>query len=336
AARIDERHRLGLAALVFSDVSDGIVVTDEKARILDVNPAFCRITGYAREEVIGRNPRMMKSDRHDATFYGSMWQSLHGDGRWQGEVWDRRKTGEVYAKWLSISAVYDLQGKVTHYVGIFSDVTHTKRTEEQVERETHFDGLTGLPNRVLFRDRLRQGLREARHGDEMMAVLFLDIDDFRRINDGLGHRVGDELLDAVGGRIASLLRETDTVARLSEDEFAIVLSELDDATSAAIVARKIVEAFVEPFHLRQHDVSATVSVGVSLFPHDASDVESLLRDADTAMHHAKQAGRNTYRFYSTEMHACAAQHVSLEADLRGAIERKEFVIHYQPRVDVAS
>lgn len=336
AARIDERHRLGLAALVFSDVSDGIVVTDEKARILDVNPAFCRITGYAREEVIGRNPRMMKSDRHDATFYGSMWQSLHGDGRWQGEVWDRRKTGEVYAKWLSISAVYDLQGKVTHYVGIFSDVTHTKRTEEQVERETHFDGLTGLPNRVLFRDRLRQGLREARHGDEMMAVLFLDIDDFRRINDGLGHRVGDELLDAVGGRIASLLRETDTVARLSEDEFAIVLSELDDATSAAIVARKIVEAFVAPFHLRQHDVSATVSVGVSLFPHDASDVESLLRDADTAMHHAKQAGRNTYRFYSTEMHACAAQHVSLEADLRGAIERKEFVIHYQPRVDVAS
>jgi len=336
AARIDERHRLGLAALVFSDVSDGIVVTDARSRILDVNPSFCRITGFSREEVIGRNPSMMKSDRHDTTFYASMWKSLNVDGRWQGEIWDRRKTGEVYAKFLSISTIRDSLGTVTHYVGIFSDISRAKTTEEQLERATHFDGITGLPNRVLFRERLRQALTRASLENSMLAVLFLDIDDFQRINDGLGHHAGDELLDCVGERIAGLLRDTDTVARLSEDEFAIVLSGVDDATNVAVVARKVLEAFSDPFQISEQDVFATASVGVALFPDDAGDIENLLRDADTAMYHAKHEGRNTYRFFSTEMHARAAQHVTLECDLRRANENHEFVVHYQPRVDVES
>jgi diguanylate cyclase (GGDEF)-like protein/PAS domain S-box-containing protein len=336
AARLDERHRLGLAALVFSDVSDGIVVTDARSRILDVNPSFCRITGYSREEVIGRNPSMMKSDRHGTTFYVSMWKSLNVDGRWQGEIWDRRKTGEVYAKWLSISAVRDSMGSVSHYIGIFSDISRAKDTEEQLERATHFDGITGLPNRVLFRERLRQALVRANFQDSMLAVLFLDIDDFQRINDALGHHAGDELLDAVGERIAAMLRETDTVARLSEDEFAIVLSDVDDATNVAVVARKVLQAFSDSFRIADQDVYATASVGVALFPDDAGDIENLLRDADTAMYHAKHEGRNTYRFFSTEMHARAAQHVTLECDLRRANENHEFVIHYQPRVDVES
>lgn len=336
AARIDERHRLGLAALVFSEVSDGVLVTDASARILDVNPAFCKITGYTREEVIGRNPRMMKSDRHDPTFYAAMWRSLQVEGRWQGEVWDRRKSGELYAKWLSITAVRNSLGAVTHHVGIFSDITHVKEGDDCVEQATHTDGLTGLPNRVLFRERLRRGMMGARLRSAMLAVLFLDIDDFQRINGGLGHRAGDELLHAVGERISAVLRETDTVARLSEDEFAIVLADVDDPTDVAIVARKLVGTFCEPFRVANQDVSVTASVGVALFPDDASDMESLLRDADVAMYHAKQAGRDTYRFFSADMHTKAAQHVSLESDLRRAVEQGEFVLHYQPRIDVKS
>jgi diguanylate cyclase (GGDEF)-like protein/PAS domain S-box-containing protein len=336
AARIDERHRLGLAALVFSEVSDGVLVTDASARILDVNPAFCKITGYTREEVIGRNPRMMKSDRHDPAFYAAMWRSLHVEGRWQGEVWDRRKSGELYAKWLSITTVRNSLGAVTHYVGIFSDITHAKGGDDRVEQATHTDGLTGLPNRVLFRERLRRGMMGARLRSAMLAVLFLDIDDFQRINCGLGHCAGDELLHAVGERISAVLRETDTVARLSEDEFAIVLADVDDPTDVAIVARKLVGTFCEPFRVANQDVSVTASVGVALFPDDASDMESLLRDADVAMYHAKQAGRDTYRFFSADMHTRAAQHVSLESDLRRAVEQGEFVLHYQPRIDVKS
>ncbi len=335
AARIDERHRLGLAALVFSEVSDGVLVTDASARILDVNPAFCKITGYTREEVIGRNPKMMKSDRHDPAFYAAMWRSLQVEGRWQGEVWDRRKSGELYAKWLSITAVRNSLGAVSHHVGIFSDITHAK-ADDCVEQATHTDGLTGLPNRVLFKERLRRGMIGARLRSAMLAVLFLDIDDFQRINGGLGHRAGDELLHAVGERISTVLRETDTVARLSEDEFAIVLSDVDDPTDVAIVARKLVGIFCEPFRIANQDVSVTASVGVALFPDDASDVESLLRDADVAMYHAKQAGRDTYRFFSADMHTRAAQHVSLESDLRRAVEQGEFVLHYQPRIDVRS
>ncbi|MFW5740908.1 MAG: diguanylate cyclase domain-containing protein, partial [Myxococcota bacterium] len=243
AARIEERHRLGLAALVFSEVSDGIMVTDAQTRILDVNPAFCRITGYTREEVIGRKPNMMKSGRHDATFFASMWKSLNVTGRWQGEIWDRRKSGDVYPKRLSITAIRNSLGAVTHYAGVFSDIADMKDAEEQLERATHFDGITGLPKRELFRERLRQALLRATIEESMLAVLFLDIDEFKRINDGLGHHAGDELLDAVGERMALLLRETDTVARMAEDEFAIVLSGVDDATNVAIVARKILQAF---------------------------------------------------------------------------------------------
>lgn len=336
AARIEERQRLGLAALVFSDVSDGILVTDDRTRILDVNPAFCRITGYSREEVIGRKPSMMKSERHDSTFFATMWKSLNTDGRWQGEIWDRRKTGEVYAKWLSITEVRSSLGAVTNYIGIFSDITNSKASEDQLERATHYDGVTGLPNRMLFRERLRQALLRTAMRDGLLAVLFVDIDDFQRINDGLGHHAGDELLHLVGDRIASVLRETDTVARLSEDEFAVLVSDVDDPTSAAIVARKVVQSFTTPFRLAEHTVFTTASVGVALFPDDAGDIENLLRDADTAMYHAKEAGRNTYRFFSTEMHARAAQHVTLECDLRRATERQEFQLLYQPRVDVAT
>ena len=334
AARIDERQRLGLAAQIFAHTSDGIVVTNLDGRIVDVNPAFSKITGYAREEVLGRNPRMMKSGRHDASYYGDMWRSLVTVGAWQGEVWDRRKSGEVYPKWLSINSIRDPNGSVTHYVGIFSDISCAKRSEEQVERTAHFDGITGLPNRLLFRERLRQAVARANLHESHLGVLFLDIDDFQRINDGLGHRTGDDLLTSVGGRVLALLRETDTVARLSEDEFGVVLPEVEDAASVAIVARKILDAFRDPFRLGDQDVFATASVGVALFPDDAGDVESLLRDADTAMYHAKQAGRNTYQFFSTEMHARASRHMTLECDLRQAIEREQFVLHYQPRIDV--
>ncbi|HEY3352926.1 MAG TPA: EAL domain-containing protein, partial [Polyangia bacterium] len=338
-AGLDE-HRCALTvevmARVFADAADGIVITDRDAGIVDVNAAFCATTGFGREELIGQNPRLMKSDRHDAGFYARMWQQLAATRHWQGEVWDRRKNGEVYPKWLTISALADEAGRVLHYVGISSDISAVKRSEEDLERLAHYDALTGLPNRILFRDRLQQALNQAERAGSMVALLFLDLDGFKAVNNKLGHRAGDLLLTRVGARLGVCLRASDTVARLGGDEFTIVLPDVTDSDAAAVVGRKILDSFTNPFQLEEHEVSVSTSVGIALYPQDGHEVDELLKSADAAMYNAKEAGRNAYRFFSGELHKKALQHLAIETELRRALERNEFVLHYQPRIDLRS
>jgi len=333
-ARVDAGLCLASRALEFS--GDGVIVTDLSANIIEANPAFCAMTGYDRAELLGRNPRVMKSDRHDAEFYRRMWDAILATGQWQGEIWDRRKNGEVFPKRLTINAVRDASGKITHYVGVSSDISRMKREASEMERLAHFDPLTGLPNRILLLDRLRQAMAQAKRAERMVAVLFLDLDGFKRVNDRLGHALGDQLLVAVGERLGSCLRAADTVCRLGGDEFVVVLPEVNGASDVVPVARKILEASAAPFTLRDRDASITTSIGVALYPHDGETTEALVAAADSAMYRAKEAGRNTYRFYSKEMHEQAVALAQLESDLRGALDRGEFVLHYQPRVDLRS
>jgi diguanylate cyclase (GGDEF)-like protein/PAS domain S-box-containing protein len=318
---------------VFGSTGDGILVTDFSGNIVEVNAAFCAITGYGKAEVLGRNPRIMKSDRHDAAFYARMWKSLVEQGQWQGEVWDRRKNGETFPKWLTINTVRDSAGRATGYVGIFSDLTGAKRTEAELERLAHYDSLTGLPNRILFRDRLAQALAQAQRGRRRLALLFLDLDGFKAVNDSRGHAAGDAVLQQVAQRLAASVRASDTLARQSGDEFTILLTEIDSANDAAIVARKLLDAMNEPFEVLGRSGRLSASIGIAMSPEDAEHPEELLANADTAMYRAKESGRNRYQFFSRSMHARAVAQIELEAELRQAVPRGELVLHYQPQIE---
>lgn len=324
---------LKLAAKVVSSSSEAIVITDSQANIVDVNESFCRITGYSREEVIGRNPRMMTSGRHDRQFWRQFWQTLVETGHWQGEVWDRRKGGEIFPKLLSVSAVKSDEGDVTHYVGFFSDITRMKESEERLERMAHFDPLTSLPNRLLFRDRLQQALMRADRERTSAALMFLDLDGFKDVNDTLGHRVGDKLLADVAGRILKCVRKGDTVARLGGDEFTVVMSGIMETTQVIGIAHRIIEAFRRPIRLEGNEVFITASIGVSLYPHDGSDVDQLLKSADTAMYHAKEQGKNNFQFFSQEMNAELLRSVEIESRLRRSMQEDKLMVYYQPMVE---
>lgn len=334
SARIAAESKLRLAARVISRSGEGIIISDAKGLIVEVNKAFETITGYSRADALGRNPNFLSSGRQDKEFYRRMWQTLHAEGFWQGEIWNRRKSNEVFPEWLSLSAIRDDAGVVTNYVATFSDVTEAKAREARIQHMAHHDFLTGLPNRFLLTDRFRQVAAAAERNNSRFAVLFIDLDRFKNVNDTLGHSVGDQLLRDVAARLGSMVRGTDTISRQGGDEFLVLLGEIDTPEAAAMVARKLMQVLSEPFVLDGHPVTMTPSIGIAISPEDGSDLDSLLKHADLAMYDAKQQGRNNYQFFRREMNARSLELLLMESDLRQALRKSEFELHYQPQVSV--
>lgn len=299
-ALCDSEASMKLAASIYQFNADAIVVTDENNLIVDVNPAFTRITGYALSEVIGKNPRLMQSGRHDISFYKEMWRAIQNEGHWQGEIWDKRRDGEIYAKAANIIALRHQDGSIYRYVAQFCDITERKQKDELIHWQANYDPLTNLPNRRLFQDRLGQAVKLAHRTALPLALLFVDLDYFKDINDTLGHANGDALLMEAARRISSCVREADTVARLGGDEFTVILPELDDITQTTRIAKNIVEKMAQPFYFVNHDAGyhISASIGLALYPQDASDLPGLLKCADKAMYAAKAAGRNRFIYYS--------------------------------------
>jgi diguanylate cyclase (GGDEF)-like protein/PAS domain S-box-containing protein len=335
--RKQKDEALKLASSVYQSSNDGILVTDENNLILDVNPAFIRITGYTLDEVRGRNPSIFQSGRHDSQFYQQMWQAILDDGHWQGEVWDLKKSGELHAKWLSISVIRHADGSIFRYVGQFSDITEKKRKDELIWEQANFDALTSLPNRRLFSDRFRQALsssaRSGRHG----ALLSLDLDQFKRLNDTFGHNMGDKLLIEVAKRLTASVREEDTVARMGGDEFLVILNGLSNvqneaAIQAELIAEKIRSELCKPYLLDKTEHHSSSSIGIVLFLGHADNHDKLLAHVDTAMYQAKAKGRNAICFFDSSMQEILEKRGQMESALRGALERNEFSLHYQLQI----
>ena len=334
--RRQDEEQLRLALTVFRNSVEAIIVTDAEERILSVNRAFTEVTGYSPEEALGNTPRMLRSGHHDKSFYDAMWCDIKTLGFWQGEIHDRRKDGTLYPSALSISAVRNTLERTTHYVAVFSDITERKASEARIAYLAQHDPLTGLPNRTLLQDRLDQALAHAvRHGSRI-AVLFLDLDRFKTINDSLGHMTGDRLLQGVALRLSDCTRETDTISRQGGDEFLIVLTDVDGPDDAARVAEKILDRLGPPFDIDGQLLATSFSIGIALFPDDGKCAESLMKNADTAMYHAKESGRNTYRFFDEVMNINALERLQLENALRQALDNQEFCLYYQPQVNLAS
>lgn len=324
--------RAGQAHSVFETTSEGILVTDPQQQILAVNGAFSKITGYREDELLGRKPSLLKSGRHDQAFYKAMWTALTTTGKWRGEIWNRRKNGEIYPQLSTISAVRDSSGRLTNYVGVFGDITHHKQSEEGLYELAHTDALTHLPNRALLRARLEQSLRRAERDGGLLALLFLDLDLFKNVNDSLGHPVGDALLQHVADAMAERVRAADTLARLGGDEFVVLMEDLPDPSLAAQLSRRLLEVFAEPFEVMGRQLFITASIGISVYPMDGRDMDTLLGNADVAMYQAKERGRNTYRFFEAAMTAGAMERQELETALRGAMDRQELNLVYQPQI----
>ena len=335
---IAERKRteeaLSQAAAVFENTTEGAMVTDTKHRILAVNKAFTEITGYEQDEVVSKTPQVLRSGKHDEPFYAAISASIAKTGRWRGEVWNRRKNGEIFPVWLNISTVVDNRGQVTHYVSVFSDITPIKESQAQLERLAHHDALTGLPNRLLFHARLEHALERARREGSLVAILCFDLDHFKNINDSLGHPAGDRLLQVVTERLLDTVRKEDTVARFGGDEFTVLLEELQEPKGAGIVAEKALNVLAEPFDLDGHEAYVSGSVGISLFPDDGRDVTTLLKNADSALYRAKEHGGSSYHFYTKDLTTAAFKRLALESSLRRAMEREEFMLYYQPQMAV--
>ena len=326
--------QLPLAARTIAAAQEGILFTDADRRIEFVNPAFCRVTGYTPEEVIGHTPALLASGRHDAAFYRAMWASLTDGGYWEGEIWNRRKNGQLYLERMAIAALTDDQGRVTHYAGVCSDITRRRENEQRLRHPVNYDPLTGLPSRRLLEDRLVQAIRHAHRQRRHLAVVFVDLDHFKQVNDSLGHAVGDELLILVAERLGHCLREDDTLARLGGDAFLVLLPELGELDEATRIARRLIESVAAPFRVARHEFRIGCSLGISVYPGDGTTAEALVHNADVAMGRAKHEGRNTYRLFRAEMNRRDHDQLVLETALRNTVESGDGLeMYYQPLVD---
>jgi diguanylate cyclase (GGDEF)-like protein/PAS domain S-box-containing protein len=335
---ITERKRtedqLRLTAKVFSNTLEGITITDADGNISDVNEAFCNISGYAREELIGQNPRMLQSGQQSRSFYEAMWQTILTSGHWAGEVWNRKKNGDIYAEWLSISSIANEAGQVTHYAGIVSDITLIKHHEKQLEHIAHYDALTGIPNRALLGDRMKQATARTAREQNMMAVCYLDLDGFKPINDTMGHEAGDRVLIEIAKRIQETIRGGDTVARLGGDEFVILLAGLQRGDECSQTLNRLLAIIAEPIVTMSRPVMVSASIGVSIYPLDDEDADTLLRHADQAMYVAKQSGKNRFHIYDPALDQRArSQHEFLKS-IRQGLENDQFELYYQPKIDL--
>jgi diguanylate cyclase (GGDEF)-like protein/PAS domain S-box-containing protein len=334
-ARRQAEEKLRLSATVLEHIADGVMVLDVHGRIVATNPAYTQITGYTEAEALGTQSSLTRATGQDEAFHLNLWRDLAETGFWRGETWNRRKNDDAYLEWLTVSAVRDDEGAVTHYVCVFSDITKVKESQDKLDHLAHHDPLTGLPNRLLFHDRLQHAMVRAARSGLRLAVLFIDLDRFKTVNDTLGHHVGDELLKQVAGGLAGCLREDDTLARLGGDEFIVLLEDIDGEHGAHLVAEKLMALFECPLQVAGHELFVTGSVGISLFPHDATDLNILIRNADVAMYQAKARGRNGYQFYAPSMDGEGIERLRMEALLRRAIEKGEMRIVYQPQVDIS-
>ncbi|PWC34462.1 hypothetical protein TSO352_18485 [Azospirillum sp. TSO35-2] len=338
ARDITERKRaewqLRLSAKVFDNAAEGMFVSGEDKRIVAANDAFARITGYGRDEVLGRSPEFLRSDRNPPGFYEELWAQLRADGHWAGEIWSTRKSGEVFPEWLSVKVVTNEDGAVVNYIAAFTDITETRAQEERIRHLAQYDFLTDLPNRFLLRDRLERAMLAAgRHGTRV-GLLFVDLDRFKTINDSLGHEVGDGLLREVGTRLLATVRASDTVSRQGGDEFIILISDMDDPDSAGTVARKVLRALSDAYLIDGHELQVTPSIGIAIYPDDGTGIDALLKNADMAMYAAKEAGRATYRFFTPELNRRASDRMWTENNLRRALANNELELHFQPQFSV--
>jgi diguanylate cyclase (GGDEF)-like protein/PAS domain S-box-containing protein len=329
-----QQESLRLAARVFESTAEGILITDPAERIVAVNRAFAEMTGYGEAEVRGRRPSILAADRHDKRFFQQLWETLHRSGRWQGEMWNRSKSGEVRPYLLTISALRDEQGVVINYIGVMRDISNIKQSQQQLELLANYDPLTGLGNRNLFLTHLKAGIERAARHERKLALIFIDLDNFKVINDTLGHDVGDVLLAEVARRLKGAVRQEDIVCRLGGDEFTVYVEDFDDPQALASTAQRLVQAASEPYQISGHDIFVTASVGISIYPNDGTSISELVKNADTAMYKVKEQGRNGFQFFKEDMNARAFERLVFVSGLRRALERSEFRVMYQPQVDL--
>ncbi|MDF2643900.1 MAG: domain S-box/diguanylate cyclase protein, partial [Pseudomonas sp.] len=328
------QEKIQLSATVFESTAEGVLITDTSQRITAVNRAFTEITGYSEQEAISHTPRLLASGQHDSAFYAAMWYQLNAEGHWQGEICNRRKNGELYPSWLTINAVRSKDDSITHFVAVFADISSLKHAQARLDYQAHHDPLTGLPNRTLFESRLQTALMHSAESGSLGAVLFLDLDRFKHINDSLGHPVGDLLLKGIALRLKENLRDIDTVARLGGDEFIVLLPGLLQPSDAETIANKLLACFTAPFQAGEHEFFMSASIGSSLFPTDGTDVATLVKNADAAMYRSKAKGRNRIESYTRDLTSQASERIALEQELRRALERNELSLSYQPKISL--
>jgi diguanylate cyclase (GGDEF)-like protein/PAS domain S-box-containing protein len=330
--RKENEYLLLMSESVFSHTMEGIMITDPDGTIVRINPAFTQISGYSEEEVCGRNPRFLNSHHQPGDFFREMWGSLEKAGTWSGEVWNRRKSGEAFPEWLTINSINDEKGELIHYVGIFKDISDIKESEEKLRYQVSHDALTGLPNRILFEDRLNRAIARAKRGNLSLVVLFLDMDNFKNINDSLGHQAGDDFLKIIAERLVQSCRGEDTVARLGGDEFVILIPELTEQHNIIEITNRLQETVGEPLLFNTHELHPMVSIGVTVYPEDGTSPQMLMKNADLAMYKAKEMGKGTYSLFNQEMNRQVRKRMDLENLLKKSLRRNEMYMVYQPKV----